>query len=1059
MSFEENLKQMQRRLALAGYRKIREPYDTSELKLEDAVSGVEIIARKDYYNILYLEAESNWRGISTEVAKKSENPCLVITRYGESHIILSTVKDHNTRSPKPRHIVIETGVRESRSIGSFISLIRPGLDHIETDERVQEAFDRFSVYKNAIDRFGENLEGIINRTRDMVDHAIAGSREYGTRVQRLLGMCRDVINESMDEGDIRDMLIQHILTYRIFAMVYNERDFHHANVVARELESLKELLGISNSHVSYDTMELIAESITDTEQKQEFLKKIYETFYEKYDPAKADKDGIVYTPSEVVNFMVASTDQLLRKHFHRSLSDEGVTVLDPATGTGTFLVHILNQISPDKLDLKYAEELHANEISILPYYIAALNIENAYKERTGRYREFENICWMDTLDSGVKDYGKVSSYFDNDNVRRISRQQESEIHVVIGNPPYNAVQTSYNNANPADKYPHIDKKIFDNYSKSSVVTNKNSSVDMYKRFLKWSSDRIGEKGMVVFVSNNSFLDAKADDGIRRALYDEFDYIYAVNLRGNARLAGEAWRREGGKIFGQQARVGIAVSFFIKTGEDKSEIQYAQTKDYMSRDDKLKWLRSNTISTLPVEEITPNTDAVWLNQTDNDFDELLPVLPRTYNESVFAESTLGISTAKDNWVHDFDKTNLEKKMKFYISVYGDMLAKYKTERPDKSDLVSWADKKIKWSRTTIQDLSRLNDVTYSDRKITSSLYRPFVTKHLYYGKTIIEMTRKFLDIFKNSQGNRLIGFSNPSTNNNFKSIGTDVIIDYHGLVGGTQVIPIWRYGDGKKFSNATKHALTLFRNHYKSRKITGADIFYYTYAVFNDPKYERKYKFNLQRDFPRIPLVRNFKLWSKIGRKIFDLHSNFEHVEEYDLYRVDRHVRKNRTSLQLKTEETDRGTTIKIIIDDSTTLEGVPSEVLEYTIESKNPLEWILEFYKESKNQIQEESCNDKAVRDRFNTYNFADHKEDLITLLRKVTTVCVATVRLRKELEQMEWGEQPKLTFTKISSKSKPKASNSKRLKKNKTVAKTGLDNYVSSSTKGWASQTTLETP
>ena len=1058
MSFEENLKQMQKKLALAGYRKVREPYDTSELKREDAVSDVEIIARKDYYNILYLEAESNWRGTSTEVAKKSENPCLVITRYGESHIILSTVKDHNTLNPKPRHIVIETGVKKSRSIGSFISSIRPGLDYIETDEMVQEAFDRFSVYKDAIDRFGENLEGIINRTRDAVDSAIVESRKYGTRVQRFLGMCKDVINESMDERDVRDMLIQHILTYRIFAMVYDERDFHHANVVARELESLKELLDISDSHVNYDTMELIAESITDMEQRQEFLKQIYEMFYEKFDPAKADKDGIVYTPSEVVNFMVMSTDQLLRKHFRKSLSDEGVTMLDPATGTGTFLVHILNQISPDKIDQKYTRELHANEISILPYYIAALNIENAYKERTGRYREFKNICWMDTLDSGVKNYGKMPSYFENDNVRRVSRQQESEIHVIIGNPPYNAIQTSYNNANSAVKYPHIDQKIQDDYSKLSVVVNMSKSEDMYKRFLKWSSDRIGRKGMVVFVSNNSFLDAKSDDGVRRALYGEFDYIYTVNLRGNARLAGEAWRREGGKIFGQQARVGVAVSFFIKTGANKSEIQYIQTKDYMNRDDKLKWLRNNTISTLALEEIRPDADAVWLNQTDNDFDDLPPVLTRTHNESIFRNSTPGITAAKDAWVYDFDKTHLEKKMKFYISVYDDMLAKYKTERPSKSNLASWVDKRIKWSGKVVECLRLMRNVTYSNSHIEPILYRPFVKQHMYYAKTITERLRDFPNIFKNSQENRLIGFSNPKTNVPFNHIGTNLIIDF-GCIDGTQSIPIWEYGEGRKSSNVTEYGLDLFRKHYKNRKITGDDIFYYVYAVFNDPKYAKKYRFDLQRNFPRIPLAKDFKIWSKIGKKIFDLHCNFDTAEEYNFDRVDSNTRKNRTRLRLKTEETDKNIAIKIVIDDFTTLEGVPKEVLEYTIGSRNPLEWILEFYKESKNQIKEESCNDKAVRDRLNTYKFADHKKELITLLSKVTTVCVETVRLRRELEQMEWGKQPKLTFTKISSKLKPKASSAKRLKKNRTMTKTGLDNYVSSSTTGWASQTTLETP
>ena len=1019
MSFEDNLKQMQRRLALAGYTKVREPYDTSGLKMEDAVTDVEIIARKDEYNILYLEAESNWRGISTEVAKKNINSCLVITRYGDSHIILSTVKDHSTLNPKPRHIVIETGTRERRSIGSFVGSIKPGINHVETDERVQEAFDGFSVYKEAVNRFGESLAEIIGKTREAVDAAIEGNAEYEGRVQRFLGMCRDVISGEMDEGDVRDMLVQHILTYRIFAMVYDERDFHHANVVARELESLKELLGVSDRQVSYETMELIAESITGTEQRQEFLKKIYETFYEKYDPARADRDGIVYTPSEVVNFMVASTDQLLKRHFRKSLSDEGVTVLDPATGTGTFLVHIVNQISQDRLEKKYAHELHANEISILPYYIAALNIENAYKERTGRYREFENICWMDTLDSGVKDYGRLPSYFENDNVKRISRQQETEIHVIIGNPPYNAVQTSYNNANAAAKYPHIDQKIKNLYTKYSSAHNQNKAEDMYKRFLRWSSDRIGEKGMVVFVSNNAFLDAKADDGVRRALYDEFDHVYVVNLRGNARLAGEAWRREGGKVFGSQARVGIAISFLIKTGEGSSNIQYAEVDDYMSRKDKLKWLANNTISTLALEEKKPDADTIWLNQTNNDFDDLVPVLPRTQNESIFTESTTGITSAKDAWVFDFDKSNLGKKIKFYISVYNSVLVKYQTDTPNKNRLASWVDKKIKWSNTTIQNLVRMHAMTYSIGNIRESLYRPFVTKHLYYANIIIHLMSKFHTYFQNSQENRLIGFSNPSTDNDFKCIGSKKIVDFHSLSGGTIIVPTWRYEKGTKYSNVTRYALNLFQTHYKDKEISKEEIFYYIYALFNDPKYERKYKFNLQRNFPRIPLAKDFGKWSDIGRRLFDLHCNFDTAQEYNLIRVDRRVKKNSTRLKLRTEETEKETTVEMIIDDTTTLKGVPKEVLEYKIGSRNPLEWVLEFYKESKNQIKEDSSNDKAVRDRFNIYRFANHKEDLINLLQRVTTVCVETVRLRRELERMEWGPQPKLVFT-------PKPSNSK---------------------------------
>lgn len=1021
MAFRDNAKILRGMLGRAGFAAAGDPYDTSKLDKGRAVVDIEVIARKDYYDIIYLETESNWRGISSDVARKNLHPCLVITRYGSSHIIFCTTRGHYMKDKKARYVVVDNRAKKY-SISRFIRSIKagPGDDPGSVDAKVHGALDEFAAYKEALDNFAEDLDAIIRSTKAEVDEGIAKSKKYTVHVQKFLGMCRDVISKDMDEKDVRGMLVQHILTYRIFTLVYDERDFHHANVVARELESLKEMLGVSGRQANYETMELIAESITDADQRQEFLKKIYETFYEKYDPDKADRDGIVYTPSEVVNFMVTSTDELLKKHFGKGLSDDGVTVLDPATGTGTFIVHILNQLSPDKIEKKYASELHANEISILPYYIAALNIENAYKEKTGQYREFENICWMDTLDSGVKDYGKMSSYFENDNVKRISRQQDTEIHVVMGNPPYNAVQTSYNNANAATKYPHIDQKILQKYTGQSTTYTQNKSQDMYKRFLRWSTDRVGKKGMVVFVSNNAFLDAKADDGVRRALYDEFDHIYVVNLRGNARLAGEAWRREGGKVFGQQARVGIAAYFLIKTGESTSNIRYAQVDDYMNRKAKLKWLKQNTISTLAMKMIAPDATAVWLNQTNNDFDDLVPVLPKTHIESIFAESTLGVNTAKDQWVYDFNKSNLAKKMKFYITFYNEIVNEYETEKFDQKKLISWVSKRIKWSRGILQHLGRGKSIAYSSNKIITTLYRPFIIKYLYYDGPVIQDLRKFSNIFENSQKNYLIGFSNPKTNTPFNYIGTDMIIGFD-CIDGTQAVPLWRYINGEKMSNVTDYGLNLFRAHCRDKTITGKDIFYYTYAIFNDPKYERMYRFDLQRDFPRIPLAKNFRGYSEMGKSLFRMHCGFATAEEYNLTRIDKRVKKNRPRLKIRTEKIGENTNVSIAIDDATTLYGVPKETLEYKIGSKNPLEWILEFYKESKNQIKEDSSDDMGVRDRFNTYRLADYKEELITLLRKVTTVCVETVRLRRELEQMEWGPQPKLVFTSKLDKTKPK--------------------------------------
>ena len=484
--FEANLKRIQKNLGNAGFAKIREPYDTSRLSREIAVRDVEVIAKKDYYTVLYLEAESNWRGIATDVARKNGNECLVITRYG-SHTIMSTMRDYGTLNPRPRHVVIEDGAAKRWSIDGFMKLIRVrgGDDSMAIDGRVQSAMDAFSDYRDALGRFGENLGGIIDRTRKTVDMAISGNAAYKEAAKRLLGMFRETISDAITLSDIRDMLVQHVLTHRIFSMVYDVEAFQGTNAVARELETLKELLGLTEGRVDYSDIEVIAESITGTGERQEFLKRLYETFYERYDPKKADRDGIVYTPTEVVEFIVKSTDYLLRKNFARSLSDEEVVILDPFTGTGTFIVHVLERISMERLKKKYAGELHANEISILPYYIAALNIENAYRERAGEYREFGNICWMDTFESGTKNYEKMTEYMGYENVRRIAEQQKSRINVIVGNPPYSAHQSNYNEENQNLPYPHVDARIRETYARKTNVANINSLYDSYIRAFRW----------------------------------------------------------------------------------------------------------------------------------------------------------------------------------------------------------------------------------------------------------------------------------------------------------------------------------------------------------------------------------------------------------------------------------------------------------------------------------------------------------------------------------------------------------------------------------------------
>ena len=1043
MSYEDNLESLQRTLKLSGYESIRHPVDISALVKDDSVHDCEIMARKDYYNILYMEARSNWRGIATDVAKKQAQSCLVITGYGTSHLILSAIKNYAT-SPKPRHVIIDTNSR-SHSFDEFAKLIKVTQDDdtVSIDTRIHNAFGEYATYKEALDEFAVNLKNAIKNTRETIIKASKNNKRYDAESEKFLEMCHKVISSKLKPDDVTEMLLQHVLTYRIFSLIYDEHELHSTNAVARSLEGMVDTLEIDMEQMSagYQTIKLVAESITDSAEKQDFLKRVYETFYSEYDPRNKDSWGIAYTPSEVVDFMVRSTDYLLEKHFGKSISDDCVTMLDPATGTGTFVTSILRHLKPGSLETKYKNDIFANDISILAYYIAALNIENTYQEMTGKIKEFENICWMDTLATGTKDFGKVSAYFESqDNVKRISKQQIKDICVVLGNPPYNAVQVSFNDANPADKYPDIDKKIEETYVRNSTVGNKDKQYDMYKRFLKWASERIKENGMVVFVSNNSFLDAKSDDGFRRSVFEEFDYIYTVNLKGNARLSGDAWKREGAKIFGQGARVGIAISFFIKTRKNHSELQYIEIDDYVKdRADKLKWLANNSLSTLQLRQIVPDEDAVWLNQTDNNFDELVPIVSEEEN-SVFGLLSMGLASNRNEWVYDFDQTLLENKIKYFIDFYNKTLKKYSKENPT-GDLKDWVDKKIKWTEDFFRHLKRRNKITYSKLNIQNVLYRPFVLKSNYFDKIITHRQRKFPIIFRNAKTNKLIGFSNPKTNVLFQTLATDKIIDLDCVIG-TQCIPLYTYDDSDKpHSNVTKFGLELFQKHYKDKKITDEDVFYYTYAVFNDPKYQKIYMYNLQRKFPRIPLARDFKEWTKIGSILYDLHAGFHGVKPYPLMRIDKTTTRNQTKLSLiKPKEADDAEPVKIIIDDKTTLEEIPDEVIRYKFGSKCALEWILEFYKESKNVIKEESCDDPKIREKFNTYKFADYKEHVIDLLQKVTTVSVETMKLRRDLENMPWGKQPELHLKKsdtsndktIKKLQTRKVKQSKKLKKSK---------------------------
>jgi len=406
----------------------------------------------------------------------------------------------------------------------------------------------------------------------------------------------------------------------------------------------------------------------------------------------------------------------------------------------------------------------------------------------------------------------------------------------------------------------------------------------------------------------------------------------------------------------------------------------------------------------LRQIVPGKAGVWLNQTCTDFDELVPIINEEH--SLFETLSMGSTSSRDGWVFDFDKGKLENKIKYFMNFYNQTLDRHSKENPN-TDLKDWVDKKIKWTDSALKYLERNRKMNYSQSNIKNTLFRPFVLRFQYFDKMITHRQRKFLQIFQNNNPNKLICFVNPQNNSVFQTLASDQIVEYH-LTDTTQCIPLYMHDDdGKRRSNVNKSGLELLQKHYKDDTISGEDVFYYTYAIFNDPKYSSKYKYDLQRGFPRIPLAVNFREWARIGRSLYDLHVGFEDAEPYPLRRTDGNTRRNETRLLLRKSENEK--VYKIIIDRKTVLEGVPLEALEYRFSSKCALEWILEFYKESKNEIKKELCDDPAIRKKYSTYRFADHKEHVIDLLQRVTAVSIETVRLRRELGGMPWGKQPKL--------------------------------------------------
>jgi predicted helicase len=883
---------------------------------------------------------------------------------------------------------------------------------VDDPDRLEKLLDLFfsherpevAEFRKAVAQFKADLPAVLAALRGMIERSEATNPQFRAAALHFLKHAQETINPSVTAGDVREMLIQHILTEEIFAHVFDNADFHRQNNVACELYRLEETFftgavkhrTLEGLKSYYAAIRSTAALVSSHHEKQNFLKVVYENFYKVYNPKAADRLGVIYTPNEIVRFMVEGTNWLCQRHFGRQLIDRNVEILDPTTGTGTFIAELIEHSrgQPPKLKYKYREELHANEVSILPYYVANLNIEATYAALTGDYEEYPNLCFVDTLDNiaGLRQRGKQGELFgavSEENVARIRRQNQRKISVIIGNPPYNANQLNENENNKNREYPAIDKRIKETYIAASAA-QKTKLYDPYVRFFRWASDRVDENGIVAFVSNSSFVHKPSLDGMRKTLAAEYSDIWIVDLKGDARTAGERRRREGGNVFGNQIRVGITISFLIrKRSSAGCRVHYQEVRDYARADEKAAFL-AKPIWERDFDELRPDDTGNWIGIASADFKNFLPLANRAtksvkvaaQERAIFRLYSLGISTNRDEWLYDFDKRHLRNKLTYLINEY-DQVPQKPRDFPTN----------IKWSETLKRRKNAGQTEAFSANLIRQAAYRPFDAVWLYQSPLFIDRPGLSDVLFPAGQSNIAIGSSDVGSRTDYCVLATDGLADLHfgAAVDAYQQVPRYRFNGSERIDNVTDWALEQFQARYRAgngdrRPITKDAIFHYVYGVLHDPTYREKYALNLKREFPRIPFYADFWRAAHWGERLMTLHTGYETIQPWPLDRIDVADDKSRKA-GLPPKPLLRAHKIagNIMLDTETQLSGIPKTAWDYRLGNRSALEWILDQHRERKPK-------DPTIREHFNTYRFADHKDKVIDLLTRVTRVSVETM-------------------------------------------------------------------
>jgi len=843
----------------------------------------------------------------------------------------------------------EAGEYALRQPPAVADLLNRFFSHDESDER---------EFHRAMDEFKNRIPDLAQSLREHIRDAHQKNRPFKEAFAEFLTLCRASLNPELSEEKVDEMLIQHLLTERLMRNLFQNPEFTQRNVIAAQVEKVIDALASSSFSRAeflrkldpyYKAIEKAGSDLSHFTEKQDFLNSVYEQFFQRFSPDVADTHGIVYTPREIVDYMCSSVERALKEEFGYTLASPEVVILDPCTGTGNFIVNLIERMPGKALAEAYGSRLFANEIMLLPYYVASLNIEHAYYERMKQYEAFQGLCFVDTLDMAE---ARQIGLFTPANTERVEREKKAAITVIIANPPYNVGQKSENDNNKNRKYKEVDGRIRDTYAKDSKAQLKTQIYDPYVRFFRWATDRLeGRDGVVCFVSNNSFVDQLAFDGMRKHLLQDFERIDHIDLHGNVRrnpkLSGTSHN-----VFGIQTGVGITLA--VKKKGAARRLRYNRVPEMWRRREKLDFLTRDQIAWRALE---PDAEHTWLVAENAGEYRALPALI-----DLFSLRSVGVKTNRDAIVYDWNRQKLAKRMEEFIAHYNLEVDRYKREKKE-----YWP-KHIQWDGSLKLNLLRGQYATFDTAFIIQSLYRPFSKRWLYFNRVVI---------------NRVYQWPNIS--------GRSICITAHSQVPFSALMtdtipneaPGGRQGQCFPLAHLKDSAIAQFRQYYSDDSITKEDVFHYIYALLHHPAYRERYAANLKRELPRIPFAPDFAAFASAGRELARLHVGYESLDPWPLESIEtKGAPYSERVIKMKLSANKQS----IQINESLTLSGIPPQTFEYRLGSRSALEWIIDQY-----QVKNESDPNRE-----------DDPGYIVRLVGQVVRLSVATTEVVNSLPQYQ---------------------------------------------------------